>query len=136
MPLTYLLDTSVFSQPIKDHPDSRVLDVWEQLDQRSVCTSALSLAEMLRGLEVRKADRYWNRYREILKDAYQVLSFDKEAAAVFGATDAVMLKNGRPTPVVDLLIAATAMRHGLILVTLNTKDFEHIPGLQIEDWSR
>jgi predicted nucleic acid-binding protein len=36
---------------------------------------------------------------------------------------------------VDLLIAATAKQHDLVIATLNAKDFEDIPGLRVDDWS-
>jgi tRNA(fMet)-specific endonuclease VapC len=45
-----------------------------------------------------------------------------------------LLDSGRPTPVMDLLIAVTALVHGLMLVTHNTQDFAHIPGLTLVDW--
>ena len=42
---------------------------------------------------------------------------------------------GHTRPVIDLCIAATTLEHGCTLVTLNTKDFESIPNLRVEDSS-
>lgn len=41
---------------------------------------------------------------------------------------------GTPIGLADLLIAATARRHGCTLVTHNTREFSRVPGLQVEDW--
>ena len=43
-------------------------------------------------------------------------------------------QTGMPTVHLDLFIASTALVHGLTLVTHNTKDFAHVPGLTLEDW--
>lgn len=48
-----LLDTSVWSQPIKDRPLEHVLERWSQVGDEQVCTSAICLAEVLQGLEDR-----------------------------------------------------------------------------------
>ena len=45
-----------------------------------------------------------------------------------------MRRRGTPRPVLDLMIAATACSHGLVLATLNVRDFTDIPGLIVEDW--
>ncbi len=47
---------------------------------------------------------------------------------------ASLLDVGRTIPVLDLLIAATALVHDLILVTHNVKDFAFVPGLTVVDW--
>ncbi len=133
---SHLLDTSVFSQPIKDHPRESVLDRWSGLREEKLCTSAICLAEMLQGLRYRDSAKYWRRYRELLEDRYQVLPFDAAAAETFSLLAAELRQRGTPRPVVDLMIAATALRRGLILATLNTRDFTGIPGLRIEDWNR
>ena len=136
MTFSHLLDTSVFSQPIKDHPRESVLDRWSGLREEKLCTSAICLAEMLQGLRYRDSAKYWRRYRELLEDRYQVLPFDAAAAETFSLLAAELRQRGTPRPVVDLMIAATALRRGLILATLNTRDFTGIPGLRIEDWNR
>ncbi|MBN1673375.1 MAG: type II toxin-antitoxin system VapC family toxin [Kiritimatiellae bacterium] len=134
MGLSHLLDTSVFSQPIKDRPVASVMARWSALGDEAVCTSALCQAELLQGLEQRGSEKYWRRYRELLAERYSVLPFDAVAAASFGSLAAELKRMGRPKPTIDLLIAATAKRHGLIVATLNAKDFKDIPGLAVEDW--
>ena len=56
------------------------------------------------------------------------------AHAVTFLVDTDMLDRGQVAPSMDLLIAATAVAHNAILVTHNTKHFEGIDGLQLEDW--
>lgn len=70
---------------------------------------------------------------ELLTDV-QVLDVSRDVARRFGKMRAERLDAGRPVPDMDLLIAATALVHGLTLVTHNTKDFENIPGLAVDDW--
>jgi predicted nucleic acid-binding protein len=135
MKVTHLLDTSVFSQPIKDHPVEQVLERWSRLRDAAVCTSALCLAELLSGLEQRGSKKYWRRYQELLENRYPSLPLDEGVAQVYAVLDAKTRSRGKPRPVVDLLIAATAEHHGLTLATLNSRDFGKIPGLLVEDWS-
>lgn len=133
---SHLLDTSVFSQPIKDRPLAGVLDRWSSLGDAALCTSAICVAEVLQGLEERNSSKYWRRYRELLEHQYPVLPFDEAVADIFGKLSAALRKTGRPKPALDLMIAATAMCHQLMVVTLNVGDFDGIPGLKLEDWSR
>jgi predicted nucleic acid-binding protein len=133
---TYLLDTSVFCQPIKDRPADVALDRWSQVGDDAVCTSALCLAELLQGLESRGSAKYWNRYNELLASRYEGIPFDNAVAPVYAKLHAELKQLGTPKPVVDLMIAATAKTHGLIVATLNCADFNGIPGVAVEDWSR
>ncbi len=135
MALTHLLDTSVFSQPIKDHPAETVLDRWSAIRDSSLCTAAICLAELLQGLRNRESEKYWRRYRGLLEGWYTVLPFDAAAADAFSRLAMETRRQGRTRPVVDLMIAATALRNGLTLATLNVRDFAGIPGLVVEDWS-
>ena len=135
MALTHLLDTTIFSQPIKDRPLPLVMERWSTLSDACVCTSAICLAEILQGLEARQSDKYWRRYRALLENRYAALPFDQAVAAAFGRAAADQRRQGTPRPVVDLLIASTARHHGLIIATLNTRHFMGIRGLQVEDWS-
>jgi tRNA(fMet)-specific endonuclease VapC len=136
MPLSHLLDTSVFSQPIKDKPLPTVIDRWSNLRENAFCTSAICLAETLQGLRQRDSLKYWRRYRTLLENQYPILSFNASVADTFSILAADMRRQGKPKPVIDLMIAATACFHGLVLATLNVRDFAEIPGLTVEDWNQ
>jgi tRNA(fMet)-specific endonuclease VapC len=71
---------------------------------------------------------------EKMLEVVSVLSFDAEAAAHAADIRAVLESAGNPIGPHDVLIAATARRHGRILVTHNTREFSRVPGLLLEDW--
>jgi tRNA(fMet)-specific endonuclease VapC len=70
---------------------------------------------------------------ELLSDV-TILAVDGEVARRFGEVRAGLLDRGRPVSGMDLLIGATALVHGLTVVTHNTQDFTDIPGLAVVDW--
>lgn len=63
-----------------------------------------------------------------------VIDFDSESAEQFGRIRGGLLRQGLVVATADLMIAANAIQHGLTLVTNNTADYRHIPGLALEDW--
>ncbi len=65
---------------------------------------------------------------------YVLVSFDAEAADHYADIRARLDAEGTPIGPNDLVIAATARAHGLVLVTHNTAEFARVPGLQQEDW--
>lgn len=134
--LTHLLDTSIYSQPIKNHANEAVLQRWSAMDDRLIAVSAVCHFEVLAGLRQRNSRSYWDRYRAILEHRHRILPFDEACGTVMAELHVALSTMGKPRPLADLMIAATARAHGLILVTLNTKDFAGIPGLEVEDWSR
>ncbi len=136
MARTHLLDTSVYSQPIRDRPDKGVLERWSEHKEINLCVSAIVHAEILQGLLDRQSKKFWRRYRELLEGYYPVLAFDAAVAETYGRLAIELKRAGKPKPMADLMIAATARHHGLIVATLNARDFEGIPGVAVEDWGR
>ena len=57
-----------------------------------------------------------------------------QAADIYGETHTLLMKKGQPIGIMDVQIAAHALAENLILVTHNTRHFERIPGLKLEDW--
>lgn len=68
-----------------------------------------------------------------LKDV-TVLDVDQAVAYKFGAIRAALFDAGLPNPDMDLLNAATALVHGLTIVTHNTQDYTNVPRLNLADW--
>lgn len=134
--ITHLLDTSVYCQPIKKFPLQAVIDRWKRLGDERLCTSIFCETEVLQGLEMKQSDTLWHAYRSILQDRLPLLPFERAIAKTYAALQAACMKRGRTRPIFDLFIASTARVHHLILATCNYRDFQNIPGLTVEDWSR
>ncbi len=135
MPVTHLLDTSVFCQPLRKRPRSSVVERWKALGDASLCVSVLCEAEVLQGLEAKGSDALWHRYHGLLEGRLPTLDVTLAVARSYAALAGPLLRSGKPRPVVDLLIAATAKSSGLIVATLNARHFNGLPGLAVEDWS-
>lgn len=69
-----------------------------------------------------------------LRQAVRVLLFDETCAEMLGQIRGSQLRQGVSYASIDRLIAATALVHGLMLVTHNTKGFARLPDLHLEDW--
>jgi predicted nucleic acid-binding protein len=130
----YLLDTSVYSQPLKVTPLESVIERWQSIGDQALRTSIFCETEILFGLELRNSKRLWAAYEAILKDRLPISGFDLESAAIFAQSQAEAQRKSGPRPTFDLLIASTAIAHGYILATCNFRDFENIPGLRVENW--
>lgn len=75
-----------------------------------------------------------DRIRNELLNDVQVLDFDPICAYEFGRINGQLLQQGITVNPVDLMIAAVAICHDLTLVTHNTRDFQRIAGLRLDDW--
>jgi tRNA(fMet)-specific endonuclease VapC len=67
---------------------------------------------------------------------FETISFDDDASEIYGRIWAELESKGNMIGSNDLIIAATVLSRGGILVTNNTKEFERVKGLHIEDWSK
>lgn len=131
-----LLDTNVVIAACNKRPREVALRV------DAVLTSGAGLAissivEFELRYGIAKSDR--RRANEMILDQalsmVQVLPFDRDDAAVAGDIRARLERAGTPIGHYDLLIAAQALRHGATLVTANTREFERVAGLKVEDWA-
>ncbi len=127
--MSFLVDTDVLSNPSKLNPSTKV-DAWLEANQALLYTSAITLGELSRGVELLPAGAKRVRMERWVEDIRQtmagrILSFNARTAMVWGAMTARLERAGHKMPLADSLIAAIARRHGLTLVTRNTHDFKH-----------
>lgn len=132
----YLLDTNVVSETRKRRPDRGVTAFLAAADSAGLFLSVLTLGELRKGVEARRkvdpiaADQL-NQWVDIIETEFtdRLLGVDAAIARLWGELSA-----GRSLPVIDTLIAATAIRHDIILVTRNTGDFEATGVPLVDPW--
>ena len=95
-------------------------------------TSAVVVGELYKGAFRSSArDRHLENIEERVLPAVTVLPYDTGVARVFGQIRAHLERTGQVLPDADLQIAATALYHGLQLITGNLRHFERVPELEI-----
>lgn len=135
MALSHLLDTTVYCQPLRKKPLPSVVSRWKAIGDSVLCVSVLCEAEVLQGLHAKDSRNLWGRYENLLRGRLPVFDVTREVARTYAAMAGRSIREGRPRPVVDLMIAATARNAGLVLATLNVRHFQGLEGLVVEDWS-
>jgi len=125
--MSFLVDTNIISEAVSKKPNPEVVR-WLQENEPVLYISAITIGELRRGIERlpkgrrRQALTEWlTRICEIMKG--RVLSFNTSVAHVWGQLKAKWDAQGQVVPSLDSQIAATAVRHGLTLVTRDEKHF-------------
>ena len=134
--LEYLLDTNVLSETRKKKADAGVIAFLQAADASSLYISVLTLGELRKG--VAKKQREDADAAKRLADwvdgleysfADRILGIDAATARLWGDWS-----SEHPRPVVDTLLAATAVQHGMTLVTRNIRDVRGIPMKLLDPW--
>jgi predicted nucleic acid-binding protein len=124
-----LLDTCALSELRLPKPDAGVARAIRDLDSEDLFVSTITIGEIVKGV-ARLADgqkkRLLQSWLQALERHYgdRLLPVDLETCRMWGELTAAAEKAGRTIPASDGLIAATARRHGLYIMTRNTADFE------------
>ena len=133
--MTFLLDTSVVSQTAKVQPHGGVAQWWGQRRESELVISAVTVHELRYGIELldegarRRYLEAWLTDQVVPDFAGRILCVDKTVADLSGRLLARKKKDKQTAQVNDIMIAATAIVHGLQVATLNWKHFE---GLDVE----
>ena len=130
--MAFLFDTDALSEVLKKRPAPAYLRWLRTVPREDQFTSAVVIAELYKGAHrsERAAFHVANIEKHVLP-AVTVLPFDVAVAGVYGRIEAQLRRGGVPLADADLQIAATAVFHGLYLVTGNLRHFARIPGLTL-----
>jgi tRNA(fMet)-specific endonuclease VapC len=130
--MKFMLDTNTCIFIMKKNED--VLARFYNERSAGVCISSITLSELEYGVE-KSAAVLRNRTNLLaFSTLVDILPFDDSAAQCYGHIRAVLEKKGTPIGSLDMLIAAHALSHDLVLVTNNTREFQRVDGLSVVDW--
>jgi predicted nucleic acid-binding protein len=138
--VSYLLDTCVVSEATKPRPDPRVLAWLEHADPESLFLSVITLGEIEKGIErlgtgrrKRELRRWFERVRAEAAD--RVLAVDDPVALEWGRLLGRAERRGDVLPAIDALLGATAIVHGLTVVTRNSSDIGRTGAAVFDPWA-
>lgn len=134
-----LLDTCVLSELVRPKRNPAVQNALDALEDDELFISVLSIGEIVKGIALLKEGRRKRGLTEWLQElerdcASRLLPVDLETCRIWGEVTAAAQKTGRQVAASDGLIAATALRHGLRVMTRNTSDFEPTGVLIMNPW--
>jgi predicted nucleic acid-binding protein len=124
--LSYLVDSNVLSEPTRPDPDTGVV-AWLRAHERELAVDPVILGEIRFGiLLLRRGQRRQRLERWFDEGVRRIhcLPWEATTGLQWAELLADLRARGRSMPIKDSLIAATALTHGLTLVTRNRRDFE------------
>jgi toxin FitB len=138
--VSYLLDTCVLSEFQRPTPQATVVAWLRAQEEETFFLSVLTLGELQRGISRLPTSRKRNRLQAWLdSDLRQrfegrILPIDDNVALRWGEVQARVEARGTPLPVMDNLIACTALIHNLAVVTRNGEDFKRTGVRVVDPW--
>jgi predicted nucleic acid-binding protein len=130
----YLVDANVLSEATKPAPERRVLE-WLHAQERDIAVDPIILGELRFGILLLPKGRKRTALERWFDDGVQRLHYvpwEADTGLRWAELLARLRITGKAMPIKDSLIAATALRHGLVVVTRNRLDFE-AAGVKIVD---
>ena len=131
--MTYLVDANVISEPTKPAPSGKVVD-WLSANEENLVVDSIILGELCIGILALPRGRKRTQLEQWFDDVAQTIDcLPWDAAISRGWAKLVVdLQKGDKLPLLDSMIAATALHHELTVATRNTRDFERA-GVKVLD---
>jgi tRNA(fMet)-specific endonuclease VapC len=131
--MTYLLDTNICIYIINEQP-AQVLQRLIEAGRDSLAISTVTVAELAFG--VAKSTRPDSRAKlENFLSKFPILDWDQDAAWIYGNVRKALEAKGQRIGERDLLLACQALALNATMVTNNTREFERVEGLKLENWA-
>ena len=130
----YLLDTNICIYAMKNTYSSLTQKLF-QVPPSDIFVSSITLGELEYGCAKSKWGQRSRDVMHLFLSAYTILPFDSDDATLWGSIRADLAAKGSPIGPYDIQLAAQSISKGLILVTHNTREFERVPSIVLEDWA-
>jgi toxin FitB len=132
--MTYLVDANVLSEPTKPAPISKVVD-WLSVNERNLVVDSIILGELCMGilaLAPGRKRRQLEQWFGALMQTIECLPWDAAISRRWAKLVVDLRQRGKTMPLLDGMIAATALQHDLTIATRNTRNFKKA-GLKVFD---
>jgi len=131
--MRYLLDTNTCIRHLNQRSVS-IIRKLSSLSPSEIAVCSIVKAELFAGSAKSLTPELTLAKQQRFLTGFVSLPFDDNAAMTYGSIRASLEKRGIPIGPLDMMIAAIALRHDLILVTHNTAEFSRVTNLKLEDW--
>ena len=132
--MRFMLDTNICIYAIKHKPEQVFIHLKEH-NPDDVCISSVTYAELVYGVAKSKSVEKNRLALSLLLSNIEIMDFDSSAAESYGKIRADLEKQGTPIGPLDMMIAGHAKSLGYTVVTNNTKEFERVADLKLENWA-
>ncbi len=132
--MTYLIDTDIIIYSLKNH--TQVVENFRRFANAQKSISVITYGELAYG--ARKSQHTEKNLAKVFRigELFPVLPVSRTIIDTFASLKASLEKTGRGIDDMDLLIAATAITHNLVLVTNNSRHFARVSGLETVNWAQ
>lgn len=131
----YLLDTNMLSEIIRKTPNKNFSDRLKAIPSAAFFTATICVMELRYGAMKRgNPSVLWPRIEQHVLSKIRILNFSYREAIKAGELIHHLYSLGQPIGIEDIMIGSIALCNDLIVVSANTRHFQQIPGLTVENW--
>ena len=132
--MAYLIDTDILIYSLKNNDN--VNKKFRENRDYPIYISVITYGELMYGAKKSQNVIKNSAIVHKISQIYSMKEISKTTMDIFADLKTNLSSKGKTIADMDLLIASTALENNLILVTNNTKHFQEIPALKIENWSK